>query len=300
MSQAIYRVALPDGSQSLAIGGAADGPAELLNGVRLDDLLAGPASRFWPAVNDAPTSALPASARVVAPVESQQVWAAGVTYAPSRDARQAESGHAAVYAAVYGAARPELFYKASGGQVRGPGDTIMVRSDSTWDVPEPEVALVLTSSFEVAAVTIGNDVSSRSIEGANPLYLPQAKAYDGSCAAGPCLVPVPAGGDLDIELVIERGGREVFRGSAPAAAMLRTFEELAGWLGRARTLPAGAFLLTGTPIIPPPPFTLRAGDLVSITIAGIGTLANPVDVLQCGMPPADEERRFLDAGLQPS
>ena len=291
MSQAVYRVALPDGSRALAIGSPGGGPAELVNGVRLDDLLAGPASRFWPTLSDAPRSALPASARVVAPVESQQVWAAGVTYAPSRDARTAESAHSAVYGAVYGASRPELFYKASGSQVGGPGDTIMVRSDSTWDVPEPEVALVLTSAFEVAALTIGNDVSSRSIEGANPLYLPQAKVYDGSCALGPGLVPVPASGDLDIELIIERAGRVVFSGSASASAMLRTFEELAAWLGRARTLPAGAFLLTGTPIIPPPEFTLRGGDLVSITIAGIGTLANPVDVLQCGMPPADEAPR---------
>ena len=290
MSQAVYRVALPDGSRALAVGSPGAGPAELVDGVGLDELLAGPAARFWATLSDAPRSALPAGARVAAPVESQQVWAAGVTYAPSRDAREAESAHAAVYAAVYGASRPELFYKASGGQVRGPGDTILVRSDSTWDVPEPEVALVLTAAFEVAAVTIGNDVSSRSIEGANPLYLPQAKAYDGSCAVGPCLVPVPAGAGLGIELVIDRGGRQVFRGSASAAAMLRTFGELAGWLGRARTLPAGAFLLTGTPIIPPPQFTLRAGDLVSITIAGIGTLANPVEVLQCGTPPADEER----------
>ncbi len=288
MSQAIYRVALPDGSKTLAVGSPEGGPAELVEGVRLDDLLAGSASRFWATLSDAPRSALPTSARVVAPIESQQVWAAGVTYAPSRDARKAESAHAAAYAAVYGASRPELFYKASGGQVRGPGDTIMVRSDSTWDVPEPEVALVLTSTFEVAAITIGNDVSSRSIEGANPLYLPQAKVYDGSCAVGPCLVPVPADRDLDIELIIERAGQEVFRGSASASAMLRTFEELASWLGRARTLPAGAFLLTGTPIVPPPEFTLLAGDLVRITIGGIGTLANPVDVLHCGLPPADE------------
>jgi 2-dehydro-3-deoxy-D-arabinonate dehydratase len=221
-------------------------------------------------------------------VEDQDVWAAGVTYAPSRDARQAESAYSAIYQAVYDAVRPELFYKARGSRVRGPGEPVLIRSDSTWDVPEPEIALVLSSACEVAALTIGNDMSSRSIEGANPLYLPQAKVYDGSCALGPCLVPVPDRRDMAIQLVIERSGEVAFRGTAPASWMLRTFEDLARWLGRALSLPAGAVLLTGTPLVPPPDFTLAEGDQVSITIEGLGTLANPVRRLDCGDPPADE------------
>ncbi len=288
MTEAAYRVALPDGARHLAIGPPGSGPAALVEGLSLDDLLAGPAAEFWPRLTAAPRRGLPGSARVVAPVESQDVWAAGVTYAPSRDARQAESAHAAIYQAVYQAARPELFYKSSGSRVRGPGEPVTIRSDSTWDVPEPEIALLLTSACEVAALTIGNDMSSRSIEGANPLYLPQAKIYDGSCALGPCLVPVPARRDMQIQLVIERGGAVAFLGTAPASWLLRTFEELADWLGRALTFPAGAVLLTGTPLIPPAGFTLAEGDLVRITIEGIGVLANPVLRLECGDPPAAE------------
>jgi 2-dehydro-3-deoxy-D-arabinonate dehydratase len=288
MSDAVYRVALEGGRRSLALGTPAGGPAELVADLTLDQLLTGTPGQFWATVKDAPRIALPASARVLAPVESQEVWAAGVTYAPSRDARKAESGYAAAYEAIFGASRPELFYKSAGGRVRGPGEHIAVRSDSTWDVPEPEVALLLTSACEVAAITIGNDVSSRSIEGANPLYLPQAKVYEGSCALGPCLVQVPASRSLDIELIIEREGEVAFRGSASAASMLRTFEELAGWLGRALRFPAGAVLLTGTPVIPPPQFTLRDGDVVRISVDGLGTLVNPVRQLSSGDPPADE------------
>ena len=288
MTEAAYRVALADGSCHLAIGQPGGGPDALVEDLSLDELLAGLAGQFWERLAAAPRRELPGSARLVAPLESQDVWAAGVTYAPSRDARQAESAYAAIYQAVYGAVRPELFYKARGPGVRGPGEPVTIRSDSTWDVPEPEVALVLSSACEVAAITIGNDMSSRSIEGANPLYLPQAKIYDGSCALGPCLVPVPARRDMQIELVIARRGEVAFRGAAPASWLLRTFEELAAWLGRALTFPAGAVLLTGTPIVPPAEFTLAEGDLVSITIEGIDTLANPVRRLDCGDPPASE------------
>jgi 2-dehydro-3-deoxy-D-arabinonate dehydratase len=288
MTDAAYRVALPGGRFQLAIGEPDRGPAELIEGLSLDELLAGPAGQFWARLTAAPRRELPASARVVAPLESQDVWAAGVTYAPSRDARQAESAHAAIYQAVYGAVRPELFYKSRGPQVRGPGEPVAIRSDSTWDVPEPEIALVLSSACEVVALTAGNDMSSRSIEGANPLYLPQAKVYDGSCALGPCLVRVPERRDLQIQLVIERGGAVAFHGTAPSSWLLRTFESLASWLGRGLTFPAGAVLLTGTPLIPPAEFTLAGGDLVRITVEGVGTLANPVQVLDCGAPPADE------------
>jgi 2-dehydro-3-deoxy-D-arabinonate dehydratase len=301
MGEAIYRVELQDGRRCLALGSPESGPAELIDGLSLDDLLAGApstlstdhdhapaAGQVWTRALSAPRTPLPGPARVLAPVESQEVWAAGVTYAPSRDARQAESAFAAAYGAVYGATRPELFFKATANRVRGPGEHVMIRSDSTWNVPEPEVALVLTSRSEIAAVTIGNDMSSRSIEGANPLYLPQAKVYDGSCALGPCLVPPPADSDLGIEVVIDRGGQAVFTARASASSMLRSFEELASWLGRALTFPAGAVLLTGTSIVPPPEFSLTEGDAVRITIDGIGTLANPVGCLSCGAPPADE------------
>jgi 2-dehydro-3-deoxy-D-arabinonate dehydratase len=288
MPDALFRVMLADGTSHLATGEPGAGPAALAEGLSLDDLLAGPAAEFWPRLAAAPRRDLPSQARVVAPVESQEVWAAGVTYAPSRDARQAESAYAAIYQAVYQATRPELFFKSHGPGVRGPGEPVAIRSDSTWDVPEPEIALILSSACEIVALTAGNDLSSRSIEGANPLYLPQAKVYDGSCALGPCLVPVPDRRDLQIELVIERGGQPAFHGTASSSALMRTFEDLAGWLGRALTFPAGAVLLTGTPLIPPAGFTLAEGDLVGITIEGIGTLANPVQRLDCGDPPVGE------------
>jgi len=291
MTEAVYRVALADGSFHLAIGTPEGGPVALVEGLSLDELLASPAAQFWEWLLAAPRRELPEPARVVAPVQSQEVWAAGVTYAPSRDARQAESAYAAIYGAIYRAVRPELFYKSSGPRVRGPGEPVTIRSDSTWDVPEPEIALVLSSACEVAAITIGNDMSSRSIEGANPLYLPQAKIYDGSCALGPCLVPVPASRDMSIQLVIRRGDHIGYQGETSASSMLRTFEDLAGWLGRAVTFPVGAVLLTGTPLIPPPGFTLADGDLVSITIGGLGTLTNPVRKLDCGDPPASEAAR---------
>lgn len=288
MPDALYRVMLADGTSQLATGQPGTGPVALAEGLSLDDLLAGPAAGFWPRVAAAPRRDLPSSATVLAPVESQEVWAAGVTYAPSRDARQAESAYADIYRAVYQATRPELFWKSHGSRVRGPGQPVAIRSDSTWDVPEPEIALVLSAACDVVALTIGNDVSSRSIEGANPLYLPQAKVYDGSCALGPCLVPVPDRRDLRIELVIERDGVAAFRAAADASALMRTFEDLASWLGRALTFPAGAVLLTGTPLIPPAGFTLAAGDLVRIAIEGIGTLVNPVQRLDCGDPPPAE------------
>ena len=296
MPDALYRVMLADGTSQLATGQPGAGPAALAEGLTLDDLLAAPAAEFWPRVAVAPRRELPGQVQVVAPVQTQEVWAAGVTYAPSRDARQAESAYAAIYQAVYQASRPELFFKSAGWRVRAPGQPVAIRSDSAWDVPEPEIALVLSSACEVVALTIGNDMSSRSIEGANPLYLPQAKVYDGACALGPCLVPVPDRRDLQIELAIERAGQLAFQGTASGATLMRTFEDLASWLGRALTFPAGAVLLTGTPLIPPAAFTLAAGDLVRISIEGIGTLANPVVRLVCGDPPAGETATGRQAG----
>jgi 2-dehydro-3-deoxy-D-arabinonate dehydratase len=259
----------------------------------LDGLLTGSPDQFWRDLEQAPTSALTIPAPVLAPIETQEVWAAGVTYAPSRDARKLESPrYGSVYEAVFSAERPELFYKSAGYRVRGPGEDIAIRSDSSWNVPEPELVLVTTSRFDVAALTIGNDTSSRSIEGANPLYLPQAKIYDGSCALGPCLVRPPQPIALGIDLEIRRGAETIFQAATNTADIVRPLAELARWLGRALTLPVGAFLLTGTGIIPPPEFSLQDGDNVVIAIEGIGKLANGVRQIECGDPPADEAGHF--------
>ena len=219
--------------------------------------------------------------RLSLPLVPPEVWAAGVTYRDSLRERQAESGTPDVYALVYGAERPELFFKATGGRVSGPFDEVGIRADSEWDVPEPELAFVL---FEGAIVgyTIGNDMSSRSIEGSNPLYLPQAKVYDRSAAIGPCFATPDTVGDpqnLGVTLVVERDGREAFRGSGSTSDMKRTCEELAEWVQRHNPMPDGSVVMTGTGIVPPKEFTLRAGDVVSIEIERIGRLVNTVVVV---------------------
>jgi 2-dehydro-3-deoxy-D-arabinonate dehydratase len=221
-----------------------------------------------------------AEVRLLAPVDRQEVWAAGVTYKRSQVARMEESeSGASHYDKVYTADRPELFFKSAPQRVVGPGDPVRVRADSRWTVPEPELTLVISPERKVVAFTIGNDMSARDIEGENPLYLPQAKVYDGCCAIGPCVLlperPIPRE-DLKITLVIERGGREINRGETDAGQMARGFDELVGWLCREYELPDGAMLLTGTGIVPPDDLTLEDGDVSSITIAGIGTLTNPV------------------------
>lgn len=217
-------------------------------------------------------------APVLAPVDAQEVWAAGVTYQRSRDGRAEESDHADVYDLVYAADRPELFFKATPGRVVGPGGAVGVRVDSGWDVPEPEVGLVLTSRGELFGYVPGDDVSSRTIEGENPLYLPQAKVYDRSCALGPGVVPVwdaPAG-PLGLAVTIQRGGAVVYEDSTTTAAMARTFEELAHWLFAGLEHPQGAVLLTGTGLVPPADVTLREGDVVTVVVEGVGRLTNPV------------------------
>jgi 2-dehydro-3-deoxy-D-arabinonate dehydratase len=279
---AIYRLRLPDGTVRLARGDIETGPAELVasdrsldaalagNGAGLADLLTGP--------GDGPVLA---RATVLAPVESQEIWAAGVTYLRSRDARMEESeASASVYDRVYEADRPELFFKSPGWRARGPGDPIGIRRDSTWDVPEPEVALVLAGDNAIVGYVIGNDVSSRSIEGENPLYLPQAKFYDGSCALGPAIVL--AGSvtpPFRLELEIVREAVTIFTGQSSTDEMRRGFEELARSLGSALSFPVGAILMTGTSIVPPPPFTLLAGDIVRISISGLGVLENVVEAV---------------------
>ncbi|HWE36854.1 MAG TPA: fumarylacetoacetate hydrolase family protein [Isosphaeraceae bacterium] len=220
------------------------------------------------------------SVPLLAPIDRQEVWGAGVTYQRSKEARQEESEQGgSFYDLVYRADRPELFFKATPSRVVGPGRAIRVRRDTEWCVPEPELALVLSPKLRLVGFTVGNDVSARDIEGRNPLYLPQAKVYDASCALGPVVTlaeGMPAPESLAIRLTIERGGAIAFDGATSTARMARRFDELIEWLGRDNLFPDGAFLLTGTGIVPPDDFTLRPGDLVHIAIDGIGTLINPV------------------------
>lgn len=223
----------------------------------------------------------PRPEELLAPVQSQEVWAAGVTYLRSRDARMEESegsGANRLYDLVYEADRPELFFKATARRVIGPGQPVRIRRDGTWNVPEPELTLALNSAGRLIGYTVGNDMSSRDIEGENPLYLPQAKIYTGSCALGPALVlteePLPA--TTAITLAIHRDGRIVFEGATALDRMKRQLTELAGWLFRENDFPQGAYLMTGTGIVPPATFTLQNGDVVRIEIAGLGVLENPV------------------------
>ncbi len=220
------------------------------------------------------------SVRLLSPVDRQEVWGAGVTYERSKQARQDESEQGgSFYDLVYRAPRPELFFKATPSRVVGPGEPVRVRQDTRWCVPEPELTLVLSPTFRIVGFTIGNDVSARDIEGENPLYLPQAKVYDACCALGPVITlahAMPPIAEVEIRLEVIRDGRTIVRESTPLARMARTFEELVGWLARDNRIPDGAFLLTGTGIVPPDDFSLAQGDLVRIEIDGIGTLVNPV------------------------
>ncbi len=214
------------------------------------------------------------------PIDQQEVWAAGVTYKRSRTARMEESTAAAsCYDRVYQSPRPELFFKATPHRVAGHLQPLRIRSDSQWNVPEPELALVLNSRHELIGFTIGNDMSSRDIEGENPLYLPQAKVYNQCCGLGPCITladAMPPAEQITIQMVIEREGRTVFSGGTSIREMARSFSELIGWLVRDNSFPHGAFLLTGTGIVPDSNFTLQPGDWIRIRIDGIGELANPV------------------------
>lgn len=228
-----------------------------------------------------PIAARPlASLKVLAPIDRQEVWAAGVTYKRSKVAREEESvGAAQFYDKVYSAPRPELFLKATPDRVSHPGDPIRVRRDATWSVPEPELTLAISPDLRIVGYTVGNDVSSRDIEGENPLYLPQAKIYHGSCAMGPVVTlaaALPHITEATIRLVIRRGGEVAFDGSTAVSQIARPLPSLAEWLGKENHFPNGVFLMTGTGIVPPDAFTLSPGDVVDITIGGIGTLTNPV------------------------
>jgi 2-dehydro-3-deoxy-D-arabinonate dehydratase len=217
---------------------------------------------------------------ILAPIDSQEVWAAGVTYKRSRTARMEESEAAAsCYDRVYVSPRPELFMKATPHRVSGPGQPVRIRADATWNVPEPELTLVMNSKLRLVGFTIGNDMSSRDIEGDNPLYLPQAKVYNQCCGLGPVITLaefMPPREKIGIRLDIDRAGTRVFSGSTGVDQMARGFEDLLGWLTRDNSFPNGAFLLTGTGIVPDSNFTLCAGDEVTISIDGIGTLRNKV------------------------
>jgi 2-dehydro-3-deoxy-D-arabinonate dehydratase len=262
----------------------ADGAAwardgEILPGTfNLGEWLAQPASEATAQLAGSPV-AVSAPTGLLAPIEeSMEVWAAGVTYLRSRDARMAESTVNDIYQRVYDAERAEVFFKAPGWRVQGHGAPVRVRRDSNWNVPEPELVLVFNAALEIVGYTAGNDVSSRSIEGDNPLYLPQAKYYDGACSLGPGIVVATAAEmrALPIRLVISRDGREIFSGETSTASMKRTLEDLVAYTGAELSFPRGGFLMTGTGIVPPDEFSLAPGDHVAITVGDL-LLENDVE-----------------------
>ncbi len=223
----------------------------------------------------------PGAPRLLAPIDGQEVWAAGVTYTRSREARMGESAASAdVYAHVYDAERPELFFKATASRVVGPNDRVAARPDAAWSVPEPELTLLLDANLRVAGYTIGDDVTARDIEGRNPLYLPQAKVYRRCCALGPVIVPTGALDPykLDITCRIARDGHELFAGRTNTDQLHRRLDDLVAYLGRCDTFPSGAYLMTGTGIVPPDDVSLQDGDVVAIAISGLGTLRNTVTI----------------------
>jgi 2-dehydro-3-deoxy-D-arabinonate dehydratase len=250
----------------------------LAEGLGLDTLLSLPSAAMSATLKAAQTGII-ASGDLLPPIEhAQEAWAAGVTYLRSREARMAESDTADIYEKVYDAERVEVFFKAIGWRAMGPGQPIRVRKDSTWDVPEPELAIVINAIGDIVGYTAGNDVSSRSIEGENPLYLPQAKVYDGSCAIGPGIVIAgpDAQRDLPITLRIDRDGKIVFEGETATSQLKRKLEEMAACLYAEVSFPQGAILLTGTCLVPEDEFTLTPGDVVRVQVGEL-VLENPVE-----------------------
>lgn len=241
-----------------------------------------PLALLHPSLSAAPNVAThPREWTLQAPLQSQEVWAAGVTYLRSKSARMEESkdaGGGTFYDRVYEAPRPELFFKATPHRVAAPGTPVRIRADGKWNVPEPELTLAINSAGKIFGYTIGNDMSSRDIEGENPLYLPQAKVYDRSAALGPCILitdTLPAA-DTTIALEIHRAGALAFKGETSVGRIKRPLPSLAEWLFRENSFPHGCFLMTGTGIVPPDSFTLQSGDEIRITIPPVGTLVNPV------------------------
>jgi 2-dehydro-3-deoxy-D-arabinonate dehydratase len=255
----------------------------VLNGVQWDDLVTRDdlAGYLLETVKTRSSgeSLPPDAQKLLPPIGSQEVWAAGVTYHRSRDARIEESqpaGGGDFYGRVYRAARPELFFKATPHRVVGPGAQVRIRSDAKWSVPEPELALLVSPRAKILGYSVGNDMSSRDIEGENPLYLPQAKVYDRSCALGPCVLvtsePMPRSSEIAMEIL--RGGETAFTGRTTLHELKREPQSLIDYLFRDNSFPQGCFLLTGTGIVPPDAFTLRGGDEIRIRIDGIGSLVN--------------------------
>jgi 2-dehydro-3-deoxy-D-arabinonate dehydratase len=270
------KLGLIDGDQVIDVA-ASGGPQSLAQALQLS--AAELRTQLEAARSRGGQASMLATFELAAPIDEQEVWASGVTYLRSRDARMEESTQKNVYDIVYEAERPELFYKATKSRVSGPGDEIGIRGDSTWDVPEPELALVINREGEIVGYTIGNDVSSRSIEGENPLYLPQAKVYSKCAAVGPHVAlawELADVSNLTIRLVINRDGKVFFDGSTATSQIHRRLDELVTYLRRDNEFPAGVILMTGTGVIPPSEFTLENGDVVEISIDGIGTLQNPV------------------------
>ena len=296
-----YRLVDPAGEKRLAVEVGSDGVADLtsldpalgdlpalaqaahLGGVDMDAFTGSllrdktPTTHSLRALMNASSHAS-AELRLARPIDPPEVWAAGVTYKTSEMERRRESQTPDVYASVYSAARPEIFFKATAHRCVGPFEPVGIRTDSAWNVPEPELALVLYGGV-IVGYTAGNDMTSRAIEGENPLYLPQAKVYDRCCAIGPCIATVNAIPDphsLTIRCAISRGGKEIFQGRTSTSQMARRCDHLVEWLTRHNPVPDFSVLLTGTAIVPPPDFTLEPGDVVSISIEGIGVLENEV------------------------
>jgi 2-dehydro-3-deoxy-D-arabinonate dehydratase len=278
---ALARVRTADGTTHLCLW--RDRELWDLHPLSLDDLLRMPLAEIREMLDSSiATRRADPNVELVAPAQSQEVWAAGVTYLRSREARIEETSQKTIYEHVYESDRPELFFKAAGWRVVAHGGDVGVRADSTWDVPEPELAVLSNSRAEVVAYACGNDMSSRSIEGENPLFLPQAKIYDRSCAIGPAAVlawavdVTPA----TIRMTIERDGKTVYTGKSTVADMTRAPAKLVGVLHSSYTLPLGAWLLTGTSLVPPQPYTATAGDIVRIAIDGLGELSNHVSLVR--------------------
>ncbi len=283
MTLGLWRVRTEAGI-ALARGDSGAGPADLLaESLAVADFLTDDGSLFAALAQLPSSGPVPSTHKVLPPVDRQPIWAAGVTFERSRAARREEADDGGdVYDRVYVAARPELFVKATAESVVGPGDAVGIRADSDWNVPEPELAVVAGSAGEIRALTLGNDMSSRSIEGENPLYLPQAKVYDRSCALGPCLVPAaaaPLWSELEVTITITRAGAEVYADTVSLATMRRTPQELMSWLCAAATFPAGVVLLTGTSMVPPAELTLAPDDETTIASTHLGTLRNRVVVV---------------------
>jgi 2-dehydro-3-deoxy-D-arabinonate dehydratase len=293
MSTALWRVRAA-GAVRLARGPVDDGPVELLDpSLTVASFLADPHRLLHRLDLLTGAGVVPADALVLVPLDAQPVWAAGVTFQRSRQARREEATDGGdVYDRVYTADRPELFYKAAAGAAVGTGGRLGIRADSDWNVPEPELGVVAGPDGKVQALVLGNDMSSRSIEGANPLYLPQAKVYDRSCGIGPCLVPLstaPAWHDLRIEVSITRGSELLYRDAMGMAEMRRTPDELLKWLFAAQSFPQGVVLLTGTSLVPPADVSLRPGDEVVVRAAGLGSLRNTVIRVGTAVPEATAE-----------